>query len=603
MHDISYLRDILILLFASVAIVIVFKQFGLSPALGYLVAGAAIGPFGFGVLTSGETTSSIAELGIVFLLFAIGLELTFGRLLAMRKYVLGFGSLQVILSTTLVSYICYRFFALTPETSIIIGSALSLSSTAIVLQVIAENSEETTRVGRLSFSILLMQDLVVIPILVLLPILAKKNTNILPALGTAFIDAIVAMAIIFAIGRALLRPIYRIIAESKSDVLFLSFTLIVILGSAYLSDIMGLSFALGAFVAGLMVAETEYKYRVEEEILSLKSLLMGLFFMTIGMSFDFDLLIRSFPLIVTAAIALIVLKASIVILLCRIFRFPLAPSIHAGLLLSQGGEFAFVVFVMAVQLRFMEPDLSQFLITVVTVTMALTPFLASIGRQLKSRLYVKAVLHDNKIKREIGDVSKHIIVIGFTKVGRIVSYILRKRGINYVIIDNNHRLVRLEKNNGYNIYYGDAMNADILRHIGIERSESVIIAMEDEISCLKITRFIHENFPNVSIIAKSENINNAERFKKVGANLVISKNLETGLQLSKAAMLASGINTGEIDNSIDSFRDIHSEIIRDVILHSEIPEGSSNRLDENEMGDDIEETTTETTGEVNLTKL
>jgi len=570
MHDISYLRDILILLFASVAIVVIFRQFGLSPALGYLVAGAAIGPFGFGVLTSGETTKSIAELGIVFLLFAIGLELTFGRLMAMRKYVLGFGSLQVILTSGLVSYVCYRFFALTPEASIIIGSALSLSSTAIVLQVIAENSEETTRVGRLSFSILLMQDLAVIPILVLLPILAKENTNLLPALGTAFMDAIIAMVIIFVVGRSLLRPVYRVIAESKNDVLFLSFTLIVILGSAYLSNYMGLSFALGAFIAGLMVAETEYKYRVEEEILSLKSLLMGLFFMTIGMSFDFDLLVQSFPMIVAASVALIVAKAAIIILLCKIFRFPLAPSIHAGLLLSQGGEFAFVVFVMAVQQKFMEPDVSQFLMTVVTLTMALTPLLASIGRQIKSRLYVKAVLHDNKIKREVGDISKHIIVIGFTKVGRIVSYILRKRGLNYLIIDNNHRLVRIEKNNGYNIYYGDAMNIDILRHLGIERSESVIVAMEDEIACLKITRFIHENFPNVSIIAKSENINNAERFKKVGASLVVSKNLETGLQLTKAAMLATGINNSEIDSTIDSFRDIHSEIIRDVILHSEI---------------------------------
>ncbi|MBM5783183.1 MAG: potassium transporter, partial [Pelagibacterales bacterium] len=280
MHDISYLRDILILLFASVLIVIIFKQFGLSPALGYLVSGAAIGPFGFGVLTSAETTKSIAELGIVFLLFAIGLELTFGRLMAMRKYVLGFGSLQVVLTSALISYICYEFFGLHAESAIIIGSALSLSSTAIVLQVINENGEESTRVGRLSFSILLMQDLAVIPILVLLPVLSKSDIDILPALGTAFGNAIIAMAIIFAIGRLLLRPIYRIIASTKSDVLFLSFTLIVILGAAYLSNHMGLSFALGAFVAGLMVAETEYKYRVEEEILSLKSLLMGLFFMT-----------------------------------------------------------------------------------------------------------------------------------------------------------------------------------------------------------------------------------------------------------------------------------------------------------------------------------
>ncbi len=569
MHDISYLHDILILLFASVAIVIIFKQFGLSPALGYLVSGAAIGPFGFGVLTSIETTSSIAELGVVFLLFAIGLELTFGKLMAMRKYVLGFGSLQIIVTSGIISLICSKIAGLSLETSIVVGCALALSSTAIVMQVISENGEDATRVGRLSFSVLLMQDLAVIPVLVLLPLLSQKDVKILPALGGAVFDAIVAMVIIFAVGRSLLRPIYRLIAASKNEVLFLSFTLIVVLGSAYLSDYMGLSFALGAFIAGLMVAETEFKYRVEEEILSLKSLLMGLFFMTIGMSFDFDLLVRSFPYIAAAAVALILIKSSVIVLLCRIFRFPMAPAIHTGLLLSQGGEFGFVVFVMAVQQRFMEADLSQFLMTVVTFTMALTPLLANLGRRIKAQLYTKDVLRDNKIRREVDDLSKHVIVIGFTKVGRIVSYILRKRGLNYVVLDSNHRVVHIEKNNGYNIYYGDPHNLDILRHIGIERAESVIVAMEDEIACIKITRFIHENFPHTSVLTKSETLNNAERFKKVGASLVVSKNLETGLQLSKLALSSVGVSASEIDNALKAFRDINSEIVKDVILYDE----------------------------------
>lgn len=569
MHDISYLHDIIILLFASVAVVIIFKQLGLSPALGYLVAGAAIGPFGFGVLTTTETTGSIAELGIVFLLFAIGLELTFSRLMAMRKYVLGFGGLQVIITSAVISYICILFFGLSTETSIIIGSALSLSSTAIVMQVIAEHSEQSTRVGRLSFSILLMQDLAVIPILVLFPLLTKNNFSIANALGGALIDAVLAMGIIYVVGRSFMRPIYRLIAETKSDVLFLSFTLIIVLGSAYLSNYMGLSFALGAFIAGLMVAETEYKYRVEEEILSLKSLLLGLFFMTIGMSFDFDLLLRSLPYIIAVSLGLILVKTLIVIALCRMFRFPLAPAIHTGLLLSQGGEFAFVVFLMAVQQKFIDVDLSQFLMTVVTFTMALTPLLATLGRRVKAILYTKEILHDNKIKREIGDVSKHIVIIGFSKVGRIVAYILRKRGINYIILENNHRLVRLEKNNGYNIFYGDAMNLDILKHIGIERSESVIVSMDDELACMKITRFIHENFPNALMITKSESINNADRFKKVGANFVVSKNLETGLQLSSAALASIGVNSSEINNALSAFREINSEIIKDIILYDD----------------------------------
>ena len=564
------MHDILILLLTSVAIVIIFKQLRLSPALGYLVAGAMIGPFGFGVLESSESTRSIADFGVVFLLFAIGLELNFEKLVKMRKYVLGFGGLQVIVTTIVIAYIAHRFFHLSQEVAIVIGSALSLSSTAIVLQIISENGEETTRVGRLSFSILLLQDLAVIPILVLLPLLSKTHIKIFPALGGALLDAAVAMVIIFAIGRLLLRPIYRLVAEAKSDVLFFSITLIVILGSAYLSRYFGLSSAFGAFTAGLMVAETEYKYRVEEEITSIKSLLLGLFFMTIGMSFDLNFLLSSFHNIIFIACGLIVLKAFIIIVLCKVFRLPLSPAIHTGLLLAQGGEFAFVVFIMAVNQGLIDANTSQFLATLVTVTMAITPMLAAFGRKIKGQLYIMSILHDNKIKREIDEISKHVIVIGFTKIGHAISYILRKKGVNYVVLENNHRVAHIEKNNGYNIYYGDPMNIDILRYIGIEKSEAVLVALEDETTCIKITRFIHENFPSANIITKSETMNNAERFKRVGANSVISKNFETSLQLAKVALSTVGVTNKEIEKMMSSFRNPNSGLIREFVRDKEV---------------------------------
>lgn len=569
MHDISYLRDIIVLLSASVAIIIVFKQLGLSPVLGYLVAGTAIGPFGFGVLTSTETTKSIAELGIVFLLFAVGLELTLSKLVEMKKYILGFGGLQVILTSIAITIICFYIFKLTIETSIVIGSALSLSSTAIVLPVLAENGEQSTRVGRLSLSILIMQDLAIIPILVLVPLIANPNINITEALGYASLKAIITMAIIFVIGRLFLRPLYRLIAETKSDVLFLSFTLVIVLGSAFLSHIMGLSFALGAFIAGLMVAETEYKYRVEEEILSLKSLFMGLFFMSIGMSFDFDLLLKSFPYVALVAVLLIIVKSSVIMLLCKIFRFPNAPAFHTSLLLSQGGELGFVIFLMAVQIRFMEVDLSQFLMTVVTVTMALTPLLATIGRKIKGQLYIKEVLKDGKLKREIGDISKHIIIIGFTRIGRIVANILRKQSVSYVVLENNHRIVKLEKENGYNIYYGDAKNLDILKNIGIEKSESIIICNDDNIACLHIAKFIRDNFENSTIFTKADSIDNANRLRKAGATMVVSKNLETALQLSNFGLMSVGKTHDQIEKVLDVFRDIDSEAIKEIIKYNE----------------------------------
>ncbi len=565
MHDIGYLQDILILLFASVIIVIIFKQLGLSPALGYLVVGAAIGPNGFALLQVNETTNSIAEFGVVFLLFAIGLELTLDKLISMKKYVLGFGSLQLIITATVIGFACYKL-GLSKELSVLIGAVLSLSSTAIVMQVVEENAEQSTRVGRLSLSVLILQDLAVIPILVLLPLLSNPEISVLGAMGGAVFDAAIAMAIILVIGRFLLKPIFRVVVASKSDVLFLSVTLIVVLGSAFVTYKLGLSFAFGAFVAGLMVAETEYKYRVESEIMSLESLLMGLFFITIGMSFNFNMLIQNLPLIILLATGLIMCKALIIIVLCRLFKFPLAPAIHSGLLLSQGSEFAFIVFIMAVQHKVMSEELSQILMTVVTLSMAVTPLLATLGRKIKGQLYIKDVLHDNKIKREIGDISKHIVVIGFDKVGRIVGHLMRKRNINYVILDNNHRVVRIEKANGYNIYYGDAMNLDILKYIGIAKAEAVIVAMEDEFACIKITRFIHENFPQVTVVTKTETLNNAERFKRVGASLVISKNLETGLQLGKAALFATGVKNSEIDIALEAFRDINSEFVQNMIF-------------------------------------
>lgn len=565
MHDFGYLHDILILLFASVAIVIVFKQLRLSPVLGYLVAGAMIGPFGFQVLNDSGSSKPIADLGIVFLLFAIGLELNFDRLVKMRKYVLGFGGLQVVITTILISYIAHKFFGIATDAAIIIGSALSLSSTAIVLQIIAENGEESSRVGRLAFSILLLQDLAVIPILVLLPLLSRDDVSIMRALGGALIDAVIALIIIFAAGRLLLRPIFRYIAEAKSDVLFLSATLIVILGSASLSAHFGLSSAFGAFTAGLMVAETEYKYRVEENILPIKSLLLGLFFMTIGMSFEITYLVDSLYKIVFVALGLVAIKAIIIILLCKIFRFPLAPSIHTGLILSQGGEFAFVVFIMAINQHLIDANQAQFLATVVTFTMAITPLLASTGRKIKGQLYVMSVLRDNKIKREIGEISKHVVVIGFTKVGRIISYIMRKRRVNYIALDNNHRAVKMEKERGYNIYYGDAMNIDILRYLGVDKAELVIVAMDDEIACMKITRFIHENFPNITVVTKTETINSAERFRKLGANLVVSKNFETSLQLSKIALLASGFDEKNVEKALTNFRNPNSDLVKEIL--------------------------------------
>jgi len=562
MHNLSFLHDIIILLLASLIIVVIFKELKLSPALGYLVAGTAIGPFGLGIVSSIGTTKSVAELGIVFMLFAIGLELTLAKLASMKKYVLGFGGLQILSTSLIIFAICHFLLKINSNASIIIGVALAMSSTAIVIQIIQEKAEQNSKIGKLAFSVLLMQDLAVIPILVLLPILAKKSSNLIPALSMAFGKAIVAMIIIFAFGRLCLRPLYRLIAKSHNDVLFLSLTLLIILGSAYISQMLDMSSALGAFIAGLMVAETEYRYRVEEEILSLKSLLLGLFFMSIGMSFDYDFLIKSWFYIAVASLSLILLKTSIIILLSKLFKLPLAVGIKTGLLLSQGGEFAFIVFLIAVQQKFLNNDLSEFLMTTTTFTMALTPLLYTVGSKIRTAINTKQILQDNKLKNEIGDISKHIIIIGFSKITRIIAHILDKKKINYLILEHNHSIVKKEKENGYKIFYGDALNIDILNHIAIKQCEAVVIGPEDEIACFKISRFLNQHFPNINLITKTESLNKSERLKKIGANYVVVKNLETALQMSNLALISAGVDTYESQEEITSFRNAFSEEIK-----------------------------------------
>tara|TARA_Y100000389_G_scaffold169836_1_gene176408 strand:+ start:36781 stop:38481 length:1701 start_codon:yes stop_codon:yes gene_type:complete len=560
MHEVSYLKDLIILLSTSIFMIAFFKQLKLSPVLGYLFAGAAIGPSGLGYIEPSEITTSIAEFGIVFLLFSIGLELTFDKLKSMRKYVIGFGGLQFLITTILFYIIAVRIFDLNSGVSLIIASSLALSSTAIIMQVIAENAEQSTRVGRLSISALIMQDLAVIPILVLLPLISMQGADLGSALAGAFFRAIFAFGIIFIVGRLFLRPIYRIIVATRNDALFLSTTLLVILGSAAITNYMGMSFTLGAFIAGLIVAETEYKYRVESETSSFKSLLMGLFFLTVGMDFDTKFLLEKFDIIIFLSAGLIFLKAFVVILLCRIFRFPIAPAIHTGLLLSQGGEFAFVVFLEAQDMQIMSADITQLLITVVTVTMAFTPILAIIGSQIKRTIYVHEALKDNKLKREVGDLSGHIIIIGYDKVGRIVTNLLKQKDIEYITLGNNYRSVQAGKENSHNVYYGDALNKDILISSGINAANSVIIAMEDDLTCLKITRFIHDNFPHVNVVTKVNSDSNSGRLKMVGAGSIVSQDMETSLQLAKNALISIGADNKDIEVFLNEFRNLNDKI-------------------------------------------
>ncbi len=379
MHDTSNLPVILILLATAVVIVALFRKLRVSPVLGYLVAGMAIGPTGAGIITDTSGTAAAAEFGIAFLLFIIGLELSWERLHAMRRYVFIVGIAQVVLTTGVLAAGIY-VAGFPVATAVIIAGGLAFSSTAFVLQLITEYNQKASQLGRLSLAVLLVQDIAVIPLLVIVPTLAHNQPLPATDIILIIIKAVAVLALILFAGRLLLRPLYRLIASLANPELFTALTLLVVLGTGWLTSMAGLSLALGAFMAGILMAETEYRHQVEADVMPYKGLLLGLFFMTVGMSTDVRVLWEHFSSVLMLASGLMAVKALIIIGLCRAFGFGVATSMQAGLLLAQGGEFAFIVFGQAVGQLFIGTHLAQILTAVVTVSMALTPFAAALAR-------------------------------------------------------------------------------------------------------------------------------------------------------------------------------------------------------------------------------
>ena len=552
----AFLPTILILISTAVFIVMIFKRLQLSPVLGYLVAGTVIGDYGLN-LVSYEETHAIAEFGVVFLLFAIGLELTFDRLKAMRKYVFGFGSLQVLLSALCIAAIAI-LLKCTSSQAIIIGGGLALSSTAIVLQVIAESRAQSTQVGRLALAVLLLQDFAVLPLLVIIPILGEDASSIANAIGISLIKAFIALIGIFISGRVFFRPIFHMITSAnmaKSNELFIATTVLIALSAAWSTDYMGLSLALGAFVAGILVAETEFQIQAEESIAPFKGLLLGLFFMTVGMSIDVRAIYTELDKILLFSIGLILIKTLIITALCIFFGFSKSVALHSGLLLSQGSEFAFILFNLAINNNLMNEQLGRILLFVVTFTMALTPLLSSIGEKIAKKLDNSSEKSPNDlIKQGAQDLSNHVIIAGFGDVGKMVARMLEAEGVNYIAIDVNENIIKEESLNGFPVFKGDSASLATLKATGVERASSIILSMDNEITRKKSLQLISSNFSHVAIVVRAPNLLEADVLYDLGATIIVPEDYEAGLQLGGAVLKSVGINEFEISRMKNRFR-------------------------------------------------
>lgn len=547
---------VITLIAAAVFVVAVFKRINLSPVLGYLVAGALIGDHGLGIVKYQETTF-LGEFGVVFLLFAIGLELSFERLKAMRKYVFGLGLSQVIVTAIVIAG-AMVIVSGDNNAAIIIGGGLALSSTAIVMQVIAETRSNSSQVGRISLAILLMQDFIVVPLLVMVPLFAgKSESSLFVGIAIALAKAIIALLVIFVAGRLLLRPLFALISSDSGDSseLPIALTLLIVLSAAFGTEYFGLSLALGAFVAGVLVAETDFRIQAEESIYPFKSLLLGLFFMTVGMKIDANEIYAQISHIITLSLALIIIKALIISGLCILFGFEKGVASHAGLLLAQGGEFAFILFNFAKDNGIIEVGMANILLLVVTCTMALTPLLAMLGQKVAEIMDGgTAKTPMQLIQLGTNDLVNHVIIAGFGSVGKMISRVLDVEGVNYIVLDVNHDTVSEGVSSNRPIFLGDISQAETLSAIGLNRASAIILTMNNEVTIKKTLRSISSNFVDRNIIVRLKSLKKANEFYKAGATIIVPEDYETGLQLGGAALRIVGIMESEINRIKEQFR-------------------------------------------------
>ena len=551
MTEAHYLTDILVLLAAAIVAVPVFQRLGLGSVLGYLAAGAIVGPWGFGFIDQVEEIRYIAEFGVIFLLFIIGIELKPARLWAMRRMVFGLGTAQVMLTGLVIAGLALLFDQ-SLRTALIIGFGLALSSTAFGLQILNERGEMGTVHGRTAFSVLLLQDLAVVPLLTLVSLLAA-DTALLEGIEFAILEAALVITFVILVGRFFLSPILRLVATSRTAEVFTAAAVFAVLGTAWLMEEVGLSLALGAFLAGLMMAESHYRHQVIADIQPFRGILLGLFFMGVGMSIDFGLLGRQGVVIAGLVLGLLLIKSVILWALCRLTGVGTPDATRVSLLLSQSGEFGFVLFGLAAISGILAEDLFQFLALVIALTMATTPLMVNLGEYINRRLTKAADRHDVSTNH-IDAGQPHVIIAGFGRVGRRVARILQAGNVPYLAIDSNADRVLDGRREGFSVFYGDASQVDVLKAAGAGEAGVLVCTLDQAAPAIRLVNIMRQHYPGIAIHARGRDRQNCEQLLKAGATIAISETLEASLQIGAAVLSTMGIIEEDATALIESLR-------------------------------------------------
>jgi CPA2 family monovalent cation:H+ antiporter-2 len=564
--DLSAYKDGLIVLGTAAVIVPLVNRLKFSPILGFLAAGLMLGPKGLGALaqdfplldfvtvTGEKQIAAIAELGIVFLLFLIGLELSPQRLFKMKRLVFGLGGLQIALST-LVLAAALIGLGFRPDTAAVIGASLSLSSTAIVVEILARSRRLATSTGRTSFAVLIAQDIAVVPLLFLVGVVgAGQQGSIWWELSLALAQGALAIAAIVLISRVVLKPLFRLVAMPDNPEFFIAATIFVAIGTGVASAFAGLSMALGAFVAGLVLAETEYRRAIEVTIEPFKSLLLGVFFFSVGMSIEPALILRSPLLIAGGVLALLIIKSIITYGLARVFRVSNATSIEMAFLLAPGGEFAFIVIAMILSLGLLGRTEAELLLTIVAVSMALLPTIAVVARRY-SRLFSVPILPQEAMVQPPIDEAQRAIVVGHGRVGEVVCDMLDRHKVPYLATDRDVSAVSLWRRRGRNIFYGDASNQFFLKSCGIDKASAVIVTINNAAKIMEVVNAAKSLRSDVVIVARARDAAHARELYAAGVTDAVPETIEASLQLSEAALFGLGVAAGYVIASVHEKRD------------------------------------------------
>ena len=545
------LTDVLILLIAAVMIVPLFHRLGLGSVLG--------------IISHIEEIRAIAELGVVFLLFVIGLELKPERLWTMRKLVFGLGIAQVALTGVVISAIAYTM-GIKPRASIVIGYALALSSTAFVLQLLAERHALSKREGRATFGVLLLQDLAVVPLLAMTQMFAPRTGAVSTDVGLGLLEGLGALILVILTGRYAVRPVFRHTANSANHEIFTATAVLLVLGTGWLMEETGLSMALGAFLAGVLLSDSEFRHQITADMEHFRGLLLGLFFMAVGMLIDLGLFVTQPWIVIGAVATLLLIKIATIYPLARLFSLSHAQALHTAFYLSQAGEFAFVLFGAATVYGLLNEEQFKLLSLVVALSMLSTPLMFHIAyasvRRTESTDLPQELLADH-VKPTEG----LVLLAGYGRFGQQISRVLQARGVPFIAIDNNASRVLNAHERGLPVYYGDATRPDVLRHLGCNKAKLAIVTMDRSHAVEKTIRAIRDGGPDVPVFVRAHDEDDSRVFNTLGAQIIVPEALESSLQLAAEVLRHLGTADIEVSDVIKHFRDedyrrLHERITR-----------------------------------------